>query len=50
MKFYFASGKADVAAGGTQALSKIIEGVIGGKKAIVGNYHDARATPRKMSS
>ena len=40
VKFYFASGKADVADGATQALAVIVEGVKAGKKAIVSGFHD----------
>ncbi len=45
VKFYFASGKADVAAGGTEALSEIIKAVTGGKKAVLSGYHDATGDP-----
>ena len=45
VKFYFASGKADVAAGGTEALSEIIKAVTGGKKAVISGYHDATGDP-----
>ncbi|MBP8135347.1 MAG: sodium-translocating pyrophosphatase [Rhodoferax sp.] len=45
VKFYFASGKADVAAGGTEALSEIIKAVSGGKKAVLSGYHDATGDP-----
>jgi len=45
VKFYFASGKADLAAGGTEALSEIIKAVMGGKKAVISGYHDASGDP-----
>ena len=45
VKFYFASGKADVAAGGTEALSEIIKAITGGKKAVLSGYHDATGDP-----
>jgi len=45
VKFYFASGKADVAAGGTEALSEIIKAVSGGKKAVLSGFHDATGDP-----
>jgi K(+)-stimulated pyrophosphate-energized sodium pump len=45
VKFYFASGKADLAAGGTDALSEIIKAVMGGKKAVISGYHDASGDP-----
>ncbi len=47
VKFYFASGKSDLAAGGTEALSDIIKAVMGGKKAVISGYHDATGDPAK---
>ena len=41
VKFYFATGKADLAAGGNEALSETIKAVLGGKKAVISGYHDA---------
>jgi outer membrane protein OmpA-like peptidoglycan-associated protein len=41
VKFYFASGKFDLAEGGPKALSDIIAGVQAGKKAIVSGYVDS---------
>ena len=41
VKFYFASGKADVAAGANEALADVVKGVAAGKKAIVSGFHDA---------
>lgn len=41
VKFYFASGKADVAAGANEALADVVKGVVAGKKAIVSGFHDA---------
>ena len=41
VKFYFASGKADVAAGANEALTDVVNGVTAGKKAIVSGFHDA---------
>jgi outer membrane protein OmpA-like peptidoglycan-associated protein len=40
VKFYFASGKADLAEGADQALVAVIQAVAAGKKAIVSGYHD----------
>lgn len=40
VKFYFESGKSELAQGGPQALADIIAGVQGGKKAIVSGYVD----------
>ena len=42
MKFYFATGKADLAAGANEALVEVVKGVIeGGKMATVSGFHDA---------
>jgi K(+)-stimulated pyrophosphate-energized sodium pump len=45
VKFYFASGKADVAAEGNKALEQIVAGVAGGKKAVISGFHDAAGDP-----
>jgi K(+)-stimulated pyrophosphate-energized sodium pump len=47
VKFYFASGKADVAAGGAAALADVVKAVAAGKKAIISGYHDASGDPAK---
>jgi K(+)-stimulated pyrophosphate-energized sodium pump len=47
VKFYFASGKADVAADGASALADVVKAVAGGKKAIISGYHDASGDPAK---
>ena len=47
VKFYFGSGKADVAAGAKEALADIAKGVAAGKKAVVSGYHDAAGDPAK---
>ena len=47
VKFYFASGKADVAEGGSAALSEVVKAVAGGKKAVISGYHDASGDPAK---
>jgi K(+)-stimulated pyrophosphate-energized sodium pump len=47
VKFYFATGKADVAAGGAAALADVIKAVAGGKKAVISGYHDASGDPVK---
>jgi K(+)-stimulated pyrophosphate-energized sodium pump len=47
VKFYFASGKADVAKGGAAALADVIKAVAGGKKAVISGYHDASGDPAK---
>ena len=40
VKFYFATGKSDVAAGANEALADVAKGVASGKKALVSGYHD----------
>ena len=39
--FYFASGKAALAAGANEALADIVDGVTQGKTAVVSGFHDA---------
>lgn len=41
VKFYFATGKADLAQGGNEALAAIVEGVQAGGSAQVSGFHDA---------
>jgi outer membrane protein OmpA-like peptidoglycan-associated protein len=41
VKFYFATGKSGLAAGGNEALGQIVKAVAGGKKAVVSGFHDA---------
>ncbi|AOG22365.1 OmpA family protein [Acidovorax sp. RAC01] len=41
VKFYFASAKADLAAGANEALADVVKGVVEGKKAVVSGFHDA---------
>ena len=45
VKFYFASGKSDVAPGGSQALADIVAGVGSGKRAVISGFHDASGDP-----
>ncbi len=40
VKFYFASGSADLAPGAAEALAAVIKGVESGRKAIVSGFHD----------
>ncbi len=47
VKFYFASGKADVATGADKALAEVVAAVKGGKKATISGYHDASGDPAK---
>jgi outer membrane protein OmpA-like peptidoglycan-associated protein len=41
VKFYFATAKADMAAGANEALAEVVKGVAEGKKAVVSGFHDA---------
>jgi K(+)-stimulated pyrophosphate-energized sodium pump len=45
VKFYFATGKADLAGGATDALADVVKGVAAGKKAVISGYHDATGDP-----
>ena len=47
VKFYFASGKADLAAGGNEALAEVVRAVAAGKKAVISGFHDATGDPAK---
>jgi outer membrane protein OmpA-like peptidoglycan-associated protein len=40
VKFYFASGKTAVAAGGNEALADVVKAVAGGKKAFISGFND----------
>jgi len=39
--FYFASGKADLAAGANEALAEVVKAIAAGKQAAVSGFHDA---------
>ena len=41
VKFYFAPGKADLAAGAQQALATIVAGAAAGKQVVVSGFHDS---------
>ena len=41
VKFFFATGKADVAIGGNEALADVVRGVVNGKRARISGFHDA---------
>lgn len=41
VKFYFASGKSDLAKGGNEALAEVVKGVKAGQKAVISGYHDS---------
>ena len=45
VKFYFASGKADVAPEAAQALVEVVKAVAAGKLAVISGYHDASGDP-----
>ena len=47
VKFYFASGKSEVAAGGKEALADVVKAVAGGKKAVVSGFNDATGDAAK---
>ena len=40
VKFYFASGMAEIANGANEALADVVAGVATGKKAIISGFHD----------
>ncbi len=41
VKFYFASGKADLASGAAEALADTVKAAAAGKKLVVSGFHDA---------
>jgi K(+)-stimulated pyrophosphate-energized sodium pump len=47
VKFYFSSGKAELATGGKAALGDVLAGIKGGKKAMISGYVDASGDPAK---
>jgi outer membrane protein OmpA-like peptidoglycan-associated protein len=47
VKFYFASGKSDVAAGGNEALAEVVKAIASGKKAVVSGFNDATGDAAK---
>jgi outer membrane protein OmpA-like peptidoglycan-associated protein len=47
VKFYFASGKADLAAGASQALADLVKGAQAGRKLVISGFHDARGDPAR---
>jgi outer membrane protein OmpA-like peptidoglycan-associated protein len=42
VKFYFASGRAELAAGAAEALVDVVKGARGGKKVLISGFHDAK--------
>lgn len=47
VKFYFASGKADLAKGGKEALAEVVKGIAAGQKASISGFHDTTGDPAK---
>ncbi|MGY8904602.1 MAG: OmpA family protein [Burkholderiales bacterium] len=41
VKFYFASAKADLAAGANEVLAEVVKSVKSGRKAVISGFHDA---------
>ncbi len=41
VRFFFASGKTELASGAPDALGVIVKGVAAGRKAVISGYHDA---------
>lgn len=42
VKFYFASGRAELAAGAGDVLVDVVKGARGGKKVVISGFHDAK--------
>ncbi len=47
VKFYFATGSADIAPGAAEALALVLQGVQNGRKAVVSGYHDTTGDPAR---
>ncbi|MEY4425933.1 MAG: hypothetical protein RL535_231 [Pseudomonadota bacterium] len=47
VKFYFASGKSELAAGGNEALAEVVKAIASGKKAVVSGFNDATGDAAK---
>lgn len=47
VKFYFATGKAELAAGANEALAEIVKAVAAGKTVAISGFHDASGDPEK---
>jgi len=41
VKFYFASGKAELASGATEALTDVVKGAQAGRRLVISGFHDA---------
>jgi outer membrane protein OmpA-like peptidoglycan-associated protein len=46
VKFYFASGKADLADGAQQALAEVVKAASQGKNLVLSGYHDSTGLPQ----
>jgi outer membrane protein OmpA-like peptidoglycan-associated protein len=47
VKFFFASGKSEIAAGGNEALADVVKAIASGKKAVVSGFNDATGDAAK---
>ena len=47
VKFYFASGKSDLATGANAALTDVVKGAQAGRKLVISGYHDATGSAAK---
>ena len=47
VKFYFASGKADLAPGAGAALTDVVAGALAGRKLVISGFHDATGSAVK---
>lgn len=45
VKFYFASGSAELAAGASDALADVVKGVAAGQTAVISGFHDTTGDP-----
>lgn len=46
VNFYFATGSADLAPGAAEALATVIQGIQGGRKAVISGFHDTTGDPK----
>jgi outer membrane protein OmpA-like peptidoglycan-associated protein len=50
VKFYFASGKADLAPGASEALVDVVKGAQSGRKLVISGFHDATGDAAKNAA
>lgn len=50
VKFYFASGKADLAAGAGEALADVVKAAKSGRKLVISGFHDATGDAAKNAN